>query len=169
MTKVVYRSAHPDVLKIWGDSDAATQDWQTQVEAFLDEHRLTGRNVYFSDASSAILGVEHNENEEVPPGWRVHRTHGYLVPRLTTKAGKTANTRLDELKRPDPRDEVPGMPKNCLVGASFMTCGMQVMGGVLYVTWPRPIPESQVDLAVWEPVKLSEYYAAIEAAEEVPA
>ncbi|MER7213548.1 hypothetical protein ABT340_41345 [Streptosporangium sp. NPDC000239] len=165
--KTVYRSTHPDVLKIWDVADTATRDWHAQVEMFLAEHDLAGRKVYFSSASSTVLGVEHVDGEEVPCGWRVHRSQGYLVPRLTTKEGKLLNARLTELKRPDPRDQVPGMPKNCLADASFLTCGMQFMGGALYVTWSKPIPEKQVDSTIWERVKLSEYYAAVEAAEEV--
>ncbi|MFC3984927.1 hypothetical protein [Streptosporangium jomthongense] len=169
MTTTVYRSSSSDILKIWDDANSDVRDWHDQIDAFLDEHGLTGRSVFIDTAFGRPCGVGHNDSD-VPHGWRVHRTHGYLVPRLTTKEGKLLSVRLGALTRPDPRDQVPGMPKNCIAEGAFMTCGMRPMGGALYVTWPRPIPEKQVDLTIWEKTKLSEYYAAleaIEAAEEV--
>ncbi|WP_068922152.1 hypothetical protein [Planobispora rosea] len=162
--RAVYRSTHPDVLKIWNDYDATAEEWQERINAFLAEHGFTGRNVHFNTTTNSIYGVKHDDGE-VPAGWRIDRKYGYLVPRLTSKAGKVIDAQLGELRRPDPREMVPGMPKNCLAGRHFMTCAMRSMAGAIYVTWPRPIPESQVDLSIWERVKLSEYYAVVEAEE----
>jgi len=163
--KTVYRSSHSDVLAAWHAAADAREKWADQMTAFLADYGFGSRSVYVSH-SGRVLGVEHMDGEEVPDGWRVDTRTGYVMPRRASKAGKKIGARLGELNQPDPRDAVPGMPRDCFVSLAMLTCGLEIVGGALYATWSRPIPEDQVDLAIWERVKLSEYYAVLEARDD---
>jgi hypothetical protein len=166
-SKVVYRTSHPDALAAWHSAAAAREAWADQMKAFLDEHGFGNRSVYIGH-SGRVLGINHEQGDDVPDGWRVDSRTGHLMPRLAKKAGKAIDARLAELHQPDPRDAMPGMPKECFVSLALLTCGLALIEGALYATWSRPIPEDQVDLTVWERIKLSEYYAAVEAQQDVP-
>jgi hypothetical protein len=163
-TKTVYRTSNPEALAAWHTAAAARDAWAVQMKAFLDEHGFDSRSVYVGH-SGRVLGISHEQGDDVPDGWRVDSRTGYLMPRLAKKAGKAIDARLSELIQPDPRDAMPGMPKECFVSLAMLTCGLEVIDEALYATWSRPIPEDEVDLAVWQPVKLSEYYAVLEARE----
>ncbi|TMR11058.1 hypothetical protein ETD86_37070 [Nonomuraea turkmeniaca] len=163
-TKTAYRTTHPDALAAWRSAADAREEWGKQMDAFLAEHGLSGRTVWVSH-SGRVFGIEHVHDTDVPEGWRIDSRTGHLMPRLAKKAGKLIDARLDELKQPDPRDAMPGMPKDCFVSLALLTCGLALLGEALYATWSRPIPEEQVDLTIWERIKLSEYYAAWEAHE----
>ncbi|WP_188187987.1 hypothetical protein [Nonomuraea sp. SYSU D8015] len=162
----VYRSTHPDALTAWHTAADARQEWTKQMQAFLDEHGFGKRTVYVGH-SGRVLGIEHVDGEDAPDGWRVDQRTGYLMPRLKTRAGKQIDARLAELVQPDPRNKMPGMPMQCFVSLALLTCGMRIIRDTLYAEWSRPIPQDQVDSAIWQRIKLSEYYAAREADEAV--
>lgn len=164
----VYRTTHPDALAAWHTAAEARQVWGEQMKAFLDEHGFGDRNVYISHHGRP-LGITHADGDPVPDGWRIDSRTGHLMPRLATRAGKKIEARLGELRQPDPRHNMPGMPMECFVSRALLTCGMRIIGGALYVEWGRLIPEDLIDLKVWQPVKLSEYYRALEANEEAEA
>jgi len=161
----VYRTTAATAIIAWHTAVAAREAWSTDMQAFLEEHGLGDRSVYISHGGRP-LGVTHNEGQDVLEGWRVDSRTGYLMPRLKTKAGKQIDARLTELRQPDPRDSMPGMPRECFVSLALLTCGLQIIGDVLYATWSRPIPEELVNLTIWEKVKLSEYYRVLEAEQE---
>lgn len=158
----IYRTTNPDVLQRWHQVNNDMDGWQKQVETTLEAMGMGGRSIYYDQVSGRVTGVGHNDGETIPDGWRQDRRNDHLVPRLTTKAGKAAGAKLDALRRPDPRD-LKGMPKHAFAGLSFLTCGLAFMDGALYVRWSKPIREQEVDLTIWERVKLSAYYAVVEA------
>ena len=158
----VYRSTHPDALRRWHATTEAMDAWSEKMQATLITLGVDGREVWYDQVSGRIIGLGHTGGDDVPEGWRVDARTGYLVPRRSTKAGKQIAAVLDGMRRPDPR-ALPGMPAQVMAGVHFLTCGLEYMGGALYVRWSRPIPEKLVDSAIWERIKLSEYYAALEA------
>lgn len=158
----VYRTTAATAIIAWHAAASAREDWAKDMQAFLEEHDLGDRNVYISHGGRP-LGITHTDGDPVPNGWRIDARTGHLMPRLKTRTGKQIDARLGELRQPDPRHNMPGMPMECFVSLALLTCGMRLLGDVLYVTWSRPIPEQQVDLTIWERIKLSEYYAAREA------
>ncbi|MFD9950545.1 hypothetical protein ACFWYW_57545 [Nonomuraea sp. NPDC059023] len=166
--KVVYRSTHPDVLAAWGFAARAREEWADQMKAFLDEHGLGKRTVWTYNVTGEVFGIEDN-GDDIPDGWRVDSRTGHLMPKLATKRGKAISARLKELPQPDPRASMPGMPAECFVSLARLVCGLAELGGALYATWSREISESEVDASLWERVKLSEYYAAVEAHEAAQA
>lgn len=163
-----YRTTHPDALTAWHQAAEARETWGEQMEAFLAEHGFEKRTIYVG-RWGRVLGVQRIDDEDAPDGWRVDSRTGHLMPRLASRTGKRIDAQLTALIQPDPRDAMPGMPKECIVSLALLTCGLALMGGALYATWGRPIPEDQVDRGIWERVKLSEYYTAIEDHEQAEA
>lgn len=160
----VYRTAKAEALAAWHAAADAREVWAKEMEAFLDEHGLGDRSVYVSHGGRP-LGITHDDGDDVPEGWRVDSRTGYLMPRLKVRAGKQIDAKFGALKQPDPRDAMPGMPRECFVSLALLTCGMQIIGDALYVTWSRPISEDLIDPEIWQRMKLSEYYRVIEATE----
>lgn len=99
----------------------------------------------------------------VPQGWR-RNGNGNIVPNKRLKAGKAAQAQLDELNRQAPRDlsaRLKGMPDRAFAGNHLYEPGAFKHEGAIYVYWGGA-PED-VDLEVWDELKLSELYAAKEA------
>lgn len=157
----VYRSFRPEVIQHCRDAQDAVAAWGERLKAALTELGMGKRTVWTNDLTGWIVGLDH-DGDNVPDGWRVDRPTGYLKPRLATKTGKAIATKLDGLSKPDPGVGLPGMPGECFVGLGLATCGLRLMKGALYATWSVPIPVDRVDLTIWQPVKLSEYYAVLE-------
>jgi hypothetical protein len=166
-TKVVYRSEHPDVLAHHDSHVKAFAAWKERVRAVLVELGFApDRGVWMRD--TRVVGVVEINGEPLPDGWRHDRKNpGAIVPARTKQPGKGYGQKLDALKQPDPRNGIPGgMPGRAFQrGAlAFMHCGLQEFGGAIYVTWPgEPDSSDRIDSEVWKPIKLSEYYAAVEA------
>jgi hypothetical protein len=160
----VYRTRRPEVVALWHTAMEARKEWAEKLKAFQAEHGLTGREVYFYEPAGHIAGFA-DDGSEPPTGWRVESRRNLLVPRLSSRPGKAIGKQLGALKHPDPRNDLPGMPAECFAGLKLLTCGLALRedGGALYVTWGAPIDEKRVDLDVWEQVRLSEYYAVLEA------
>lgn len=163
--KTVYRSSHPDVLSAWETTERKHQSIGILRRTLLDELGFEGRPGLITDTH--LLGVEHRpEHGPIPEGWRQDsRTPEAIVPDRRRSLGKKIAVRFEALRMPDPRS-FPGMPGTCVTGGRFLECSVREMDGALYVGWSHPIPEKHLDLDRWERVKLSEYYAAKEAADE---
>lgn len=141
-----------------------------------------------------ITGVEYHEGDPVPTGWRTWKDRSgqtILSPHRGQKAGKALAARIATCQVPDmPQAHLPGMPADRPSTGGWRSPGLREMAGGVYLTWalaslpeiPAGGPEREVhlgddehdrrirlrndvDLAFWERVKLSEYYAAVEAAE----
>jgi hypothetical protein len=141
-----------------------------------------------------ISGIEYHADDPVPTGWRVWKDRNgqsILTPHKGRKAGKDAQAKLQTCKVPNlPQANLPGMPGDRICNGAWRSPGLREMAGAVYVTWTADaLPEipasgpareahlgdderqrkivlaNDVDLAIWERLKLSEYYAAVEAAE----
>jgi hypothetical protein len=176
MPEVVYRSTHPDVLTHWQRtaSAEAQQAWLDKVNAAIADLGFPGRRFATSN-ETRVIGVEHPTDEPIPAGWRRdRRLPSAIVPARRYSAGKKIGERLDALSRPDPRKALPGgMPEIALNKAEsvFLYAGVTRHGDAVYVTYSGDIDKSyrvHIDPRVWESVRLSEYYAVLEA-EEVQA
>lgn len=154
----VYRTTNADVLKRWHDTNAAVTEWATTLETALEEMGVGGRMTFYDQISGRVIGVAAQAGP-TPEGWRRDRSHDRIVPARSTKPGKAIGARLDGLRRPEVR-ELPGMPKHARPG--LLTVGLELIGGAVYAEWSRPISEDEVDLTVWERVKLSEFFRVLE-------
>ena len=172
MTKVAYRSTHPDVLAHWDNTASAQAQtaWRERVDAAIADLGFPGRRFATKD-ETRVVGVEHPHDEPVPDAWRRDRKNpDVIVPARRTKAGRDIHDRLATLARPCPRHNLPGgMPKMAISGLALMHPGVDRIGDTVYVTWSGELKggdADRVDLDVWQRIKLSEYYAAVEAAED---
>lgn len=166
--KIVYRSTHPDVLEHWRNTGSAEaqQAWQDRLNQALTDLGFPGRRPVMK--GTRVVGVEHDG--EPPEGWRPNRDlPGSIAPARRTKPGKRIGEQLDDLRRPNPRKDLPGgMPEVAFAKHTFLRCGIAPIGDAIYVTWSSEIDEADarhIDSAVWGRVKTSEYYAALEAEE----
>lgn len=167
--KIVYRSTHPDVIEHWRNTGAAEAQnaWRARVDEALADLGFPGARPVLK-GETRVVGVECSA--EPPDGWRRNRDlAGTIAPARRTAAGKKIGERLDTLRRPDPRQNMPGgMPEVAFAKHTFMQCGIAPHGDAIYVTWPDEIDKgdgSHIDLTVWERIKLSEFYALLEAEE----
>ena len=174
---IVYRSTHPDVLAHWEKTGSveAQKAWRERVNEALAELGFPGRKFATTSGfkDTEVTGVEHPEGEDAPVGWKRNKDlPSAIVPDKRRAAGKRAAARLAEVTMPNPRSRMPGeMPGACFAGTgmALMRPGIARHGDAVYVTWSRELEEptaDNIDTAVWERVKLSEYYAAKESAVE---
>lgn len=169
--KIVYRSTHPDVLEHWRrtGSAEAQQAWRERVNEVIADLGFPGHR-FATKGETEVVGVEYPQDKPYPKGWRRNsKLPSAISPDRRTTAGKGIGQRLDKVSRPNPRSGLPGgMPEVALAKHTFMHCGVRRIGDAIYVTWSSEIDSGDarhIDPAVWERVKTSEYYAALEAEE----
>jgi hypothetical protein len=170
--KVVYRSTHPDVIAHWeSTASAETRNaWRQKVEAAVADLGFPGRRFATQDGRK-VIGVEYPNDEDMPAGWRRNRNlTSSITPDRRTANGRRIRERLDALTAPCPRENLPGkMPDTAFSrGFGLMKPGVARHGDAVYVTWSEEIDKgdaAHIDPTVWQRIKLSEYYAALEAEE----
>lgn len=163
MGLTVYRTVDPGILATWHATREAMTAWPPKVEALMEDLGVGGRKILFDSVSGRVWGVD-DDGSAIPEHWRLDNRRACLMPRRSTRDGKKIAARIDAMRRPDPRD-LKGMPSTTFADdePTLCTCGVEEIDGTLYVTWSAAIPEREVDLTLWERLKLSEYYAIQEA------
>ena len=177
---VVYKSAIPIVLRAWEQATSDYTDWSTGIFTFAKDVHPDAKPIVGSAwGDDRLMGL--SVVDPLPDGWRVvksRRGHDFMIPKQNTKVGKTANVMFEAVRKaPQVLSMLPGMPSVVFAKGSSYTPGTLTMDGVLYVSWGCDPNDSdlgfskvdKVDTDLWERVKLSEYYAAKEANESVPA
>jgi hypothetical protein len=113
--------------------------------------------------------VEEDKSVRAPAGWRRDAATGFIVPNQRSKAGKALALELESISYRPPAK--PGLP-SLVWGDGYMgKFGMQKLDGDWWATVTVPLgdrtPEQtrlcEVDEDLWEPSKMSAYYAALEA------
>lgn len=178
----VFKTSDPRVLESFTKAKDAHAEWRKAIHEFTKSvHPEAGPMV------GTTWGVDNFDGislvDPIPDGWRVmkqKRGADFLVPKRSVKAGKAAGAQLDALRKaPDVRASLLGMPNLVWHGMGSTSPGVddRLEDGVLYVTWSTdPIKAdkgfsntAELDLDIWERVKLSEFYALKEAKEQVSA
>jgi hypothetical protein len=176
---IVYRSTHPHVLAHWEKTGSAEAQkaWREWVQEAIAELGFPGDRKFVTSTgfeATEVAGIEHPEDEDIPVGWK--RLKGFptaITPDKRRAAGKRAAARLAQVTMPNPRKGMPGeMPHACFAGTgmALMRPGVARHGDAVYVTWSAELEKptaERIDPAVWEQIKLSEYYAAKEQHEAV--
>ena len=174
----VYRSRSPEVLAAMNAANEAVRAYVRATSEALDAAGVGAYKTWRETSGSRpgwFRGLDIPQDEFPPKGWRMLQQ--YAVPDKRTKAGKQADYMLRAVKHPgDPRHSLTGMPPDVSTPGGFSSCGMRMLedGAAFYVWWridPAACRESfsrgkfEIDRSLWEPVPLSEYYAAVEAAD----
>lgn len=143
-------------------------EYQERADAKAKElgKDLCSRNSY--DGVWITGYAEPDRTVKPPAGWRRDVVTGFIMPHLRSKAGKAIAADLNSISYRPPG--TPGLPK-LVWGDGFMgPFQTKKIGGdwFAYITVPigDRTPEntrlSEVDEKLWEPCKMSAYYAALE-------
>jgi hypothetical protein len=163
----VYRSSHPKVLTVWDEFHEQFQAYGKALNETLEAIR---------PYEGAVAAVRHyrgipsfsafrlGDRDQAPEGWRIDR-EGDLVPDKRTKHGKAVaeDLRRHDQARPKPI-ELPGLlgdwGGDIVRDGRWYSCGITRIEGAIWVSWSVPLRDGEIDLTMWEPAKLSVFYAA---------
>lgn len=156
----VYKSTHPDVLAAWEDSVCRHVGWVAAVKRFAA--RWPGHQALQTSYPGHKFIVGLDGTEQPGPEWRWNRQRGQWVPDKRNKAGKALSKEMNELAVQG-LGKLPGMPSEILGPGHMYSHGVDVWDRVVWVSWNCGADLlADIDLTIWEPGKLSEYYAAKE-------
>lgn len=120
--------------------------------------------------------VPQDWKEEPRPGFRKDRDSGFMVPAKRTAEGKAIVQRIKDVHYAPGKK--PGLP-GTIMGEGFMgPMALRKLNGTWYAYCTVPLRDdaaygrsslSEVDVQLWEPVLLSEYFLAAEAQEAADA
>lgn len=166
-----YKATRPDLLADYLTArEAEVADFNTRVAAFQDS--VGGRTPFgtrFFDGGHSIEGYRAKAyGEELPAGWRFNGSRLDVVPAKRTPEGKAIAKQLAELTLKG--DKFPGAPAIMFAEGHSLFPRVNKVGQDYYLTLSMvPITDVGIDLdpALWEPVKLSAYHAALEQTEVV--
>lgn len=175
MTEVVFRCKQPLVLNAYDtqrDVDIAV------FKAACDQYKLAVGNVaalhgiQFYDGGFAVTGWRQQDASlPLPIGWRRDGASYRIMPAKRTAEGKALARELNSLELKG--NTYPGVP-NVLATGTVNGQGFHIFprtektGDDWWLTlskMPCNRDLAKIDREFWEPAKLSEYYAAKEAAE----
>lgn len=152
--------------------EEAHDAWWAKVRAFgekIGHSQLSIRNGMFG---SHVLGYVPDNGEKPDEGWRVHKDYGICVPSLRSKMGKALEAELDDLSWRPPA--TPGVKDHLHApnggGSGFSTfllspAVQQGHNGEWFLSFTKmPFDDelTKIDAEMWEPARLSEYYAQTE-------
>lgn len=167
---VAFKSKQPAVIADYlADHEKAVAEFNAKVEAF--KATVGGRELHgtaFFDGGWAIAGFHtSNSFEEIPAGWRREGSFK-AVPAKRTPEGKEHVAALAALRLKG--NTYPGCPNMLFAEGFSVYPRVKKVGDDYFLTLSKvPLAErgNDLDPEFWEPVKLSEYHAALEAAELV--
>ncbi|MBG0738778.1 hypothetical protein IV500_05010 [Paeniglutamicibacter antarcticus] len=167
---VAYKSTAPTVVDTYLQArEEIVAVWRTSVDAFQESvggHEIHG--TAFFDGGWAVQGFyTPNSFAEIPDGWRREGKFKAVLAKRTPE-GRAAAATLTELRLPG--NHYPGVPailhaENHAVFPRIVTAGKDHF--LTLSIAPLDEPNNAVDRGLWEPVKLSAFHAAVEAAEMV--
>lgn len=166
--KTVYKSTHQTVLDYWDHIHDEQTAYPKRVREYAERHGM-GPSVYYF--GSRVHSFEWTESlDDIPNGWR-HNTQEststvtLVTPNLRTKIGKQIRQELDSLGKIPSTSGCPGLPHTVFykneAGVSFFEGPrLKKIGDVIYTRFRAAAVE--VDEEIWQQIKLSEYYLAVE-------
>lgn len=160
--QAAFKSTHPDVTAAWNDITASYDAWQAAMFQFRDQV-APGAGclvVKFYGRRHVLAGFDR---KPVVGPWRMNRA-GDWIPDRRTGPGKRIGAEFDTHTVRLPA--LPGMPSAVLGAGKEFTHGTFSYDGTVWVLWGcDPATVTGVDDTMWAPARLSQYHAALEAAE----
>lgn len=165
--KTIYRTTDPELVALWEQWQEARREFSAKCDAFIAEFAPAGCEAMVTESfGTRVVGVTvEGYASDLHEGWRLDRKRWMLVPFKKTARGKIIGKAMEGLHTPDPRTDLKGMPSWALIGIAICHPGVQPHDGALYMIWSGEGPNEGIDATIWEPVKLSEWYAIQEAKE----
>lgn len=159
---VAFRSEHPDAVEAWDLGQLALAAFDAAKNALMDDYPGDDRGVLVQSGWGRLTAVGLSGAQPEGP-WRENQRHGGWTPNTRLKAGRELAKRLSGIVYAWPG--MPGMSDRVMgAGRMYWPGCMKALDGAVWVTWGLPggvAPE--VDLEVWEPMKLSAFHLAHEA------
>lgn len=161
--RTAFRSAHPDVLGAWQRAMDGLDEW---TERMVDAEERLGRQLFclYRDFRRQVhvVGIEHRPDENIPAGWHLHSSQHYLIPE-----SPEAISLIASLAAPAPIEralERFGVQSFHHADEEIFFPGVQRLGDALYVTWATDTGWDGG--SCFEPIRVSAYYAALEASSD---
>lgn len=180
----VYRSTNPNVARrIAADNASARSESIAAMDKFADSvvPGSTPYGVLYDDGSCVMSGVTAPSTDiDLPEGWRWNKkargSNSVIVPALRTEAGKAA---MAEMKKLGHKAKSHGAVSSILIITDggdrrwFAQGVIEVIGDDVFATYHYPLDGERERGGMsdrdrvendpnWEPVPLSEFYAARE-------
>lgn len=163
-----FKTKQPDLIAAYLTThETAVAEFNAKVDAF--KATIGGRELFgtrFFDGGFSISGYRAEKyGEDLPAGWRFDGAKKDVVPARRTPEGKEIGKTLAGLRLPG--NSYPGAPDIMFAEGFSLFPHVEKIGEEFYLTVSRaPLAErgNALDPSIWEPVKLSEYHAALEAA-----
>lgn len=178
--RFVFRTKDPEVVGEWNAYLQEVNKWSGKAHKLIGKWFPRQKRGLMSVSSSfggndQWVGVETKydrdgyRGEKLPPGWRLDRKKGVVLPFRTRKEGKEFAKLIDENQPPEHiRRRLKGMPAFLFggpYGISIHNPGLEMHGDYLYCVWgadPMEAEDNKVDTKVWKKVKLSVFHKARE-------
>jgi hypothetical protein len=174
--EVAYRSDAPAVLEAMESWQADMQARHERVKEFDERHNPDGK-LTLRIWRWPSYRIAYFEGDDAPEGWRRNK-RGRIVPDKRTRAGKQIAAEIEAIHKSPLgtlAGRLPGMPEHTISGDRWLSPGIFLHDGAVYVHWEaRPVSNArtsefdEVDTAIWSELKLSEFYAAKEAFDRLP-
>lgn len=170
---IAFKTKQPHLIADYlAAREATVADWHAKVDTFkasVGNCEVVGTR--FFDGGFGVTGFRAaKDSDELPAGWRFDGSKKDVVPARRTPEGKAHAITLIGLRLPG--NSYPGAPDIMFAEGFSLFPRVEQIGDDFYLTLSKaPLAErgNDLDPAVWEPVKLSEYHAALEAAAPVGA
>jgi hypothetical protein len=168
---VAFKTKQPALISDYLEAREVTvAGFHAKVDAFkatIGGKELFGTSMF--DGGFLVAGYRAEKyGEDLPAGWRHEGSRLDVVPAKRTPEGKEHAKALAALYLPG--NSYPGCPEVLHAENHLVFPRVDKVGEDYYLTLSKvPIdrPANTLDPDIWEPVKLSEYHAALEAAELV--
>lgn len=171
MTAVAMKCLDPQKLDDWQAArDIVTAEYDAKCAEF--QKTIGGKNLIgsrFFKGGFQVTGFDwgSHKSEGLPAGWRLEQYSSFAVPAKRTAEGKAIAKQLRELYLPD--NDHPGVPRHLHCAGFSIFPTVRKVGADWWLTMSKQPYETdmeQFDPTIWAVAKLSEYYAAVEAAPE---
>ena len=164
----VFKSSAPHLVEDYeAKANARFEEYKAKAIKLKNELGVEQLAVNSGWGDIRVTGyVEPDRNADPKPGWRRDSKTGFMKPALRTPEGKAVGQRLKGIWYS--AGEKPGLPGIVMRDGFMGPFTLQKLGGTWYAYITVPLRSyaadlREVDRQLWEPAKLSEYFAAKEA------
>lgn len=174
---IVFKTDQPEQIEKFIAWQGERKAWSKAEHELAEE--VTGQSSFMTVGTGRLSALPWPIDTELPIGWKRAKGQSYIVPDMRLKVGKDWSKRIAELPKVTERvhcDGQPGMVRHAGApnGGAYMhepTYHRFTDDGDLFMIWSCECKRDDdyysiiknVDAAIWEPVRLSEFYAEVEA------
>lgn len=167
--RTIYRTTNERVVALEAKRREAMIELSAKRNAFLAEFAPEGAGAMVRNdgingkrmVGISLASSDRDLDADTPPpaGWRWKSGENWLVPDKRRALGKRVQAAMHQVRHQGFARELIGMPSDYVDGGLWHWPGVEFHDEAAYVVWAKSGPSTdEIDLAIWEPVKLSEWY-----------